>query len=102
MTVHLGKDGQLATLEGQLDALRAVLWDGLCIDLVDARAFEAQRSGAVPFTLDVRDRMTQPSTEDGDAGEMMGEVSDQAKPKSRSKTESLMRHKLETLIQCRR
>jgi hypothetical protein len=55
-----------------------VIWDDPRIDLVNAKAFEARRSGAVPFTLDVRDWMTHSST-DGDAGEVMGEVSDQAK-----------------------
>lgn len=77
--VHLEREGQLATLKGQVDALRAVLWDDPRIDLVNAKAFEARRSGAVPFTLDVRDWMTHSSTEDGDAGEVMGEVGDQAK-----------------------
>src|SRR4051812_41697620 len=67
---------QLATLEGQVDVLRAVLravlWDDPRIDLVNARAFEGRSSGAVPFTLDVRDWMTQSSPdEDGNAGEVM-------------------------------
>ena len=79
VTVHLEKEGQLATLQGQVDALRAVLWDDPRIGLVNAKAFEARRSGAVPFTLDVRDWMTHSSTEDGDAGEVMGEAGDQAK-----------------------
>lgn len=54
MTVYLGKDGQLTTLDDQVDALRAVLWDDPRIDLMNARALEAWRSGAVSFALDVR------------------------------------------------
>ena len=64
VTIHLEKVIQLATPEGQVDAPGAVLWDDLRSGLVNARAFEARRSGVVPLSLDVRDWMTQSSIEE--------------------------------------
>lgn len=91
-----------ATHEGQVDALRAVLWDDPRIGLVNAKAFEARCIGAVPFTLDVRDWMTHSSTEDGDAGEVMGEAGDRAKLGDQTEDRKLDETQIETIIQCRR
>jgi hypothetical protein len=63
VAVHLPEAGPLATLEGQTNALRAVCWNDLHVQLANARVWEAAPKNLASLSLDLQDYINRPSTE---------------------------------------